>query len=69
MEWKDKREDVLDELKKIFEHIPFCPKVEFGMGLLKEPVLLIGNKEKMNEKYKGFKQVKIGQWLNSVKQN
>jgi uncharacterized protein YbbK (DUF523 family) len=69
LEWKDKREAILlDELNKIFEYIPFCPKVEVGMGLPREPVQIIGNKEKMNNKYRGFKRLQIGPWLNSVKQ-
>jgi uncharacterized protein YbbK (DUF523 family) len=51
LEWKDKRETVLlDELKTIFEYISFCPKVEVDMGVPREPVQLIGNKEKMNKK-------------------
>jgi uncharacterized protein YbbK (DUF523 family) len=52
LEWEDKREVILlDELKTIFEYIPVCPKVEVGMGVPREPVQLIGNKEKVNKKY------------------
>jgi uncharacterized protein YbbK (DUF523 family) len=51
LEWKDKREAVLlDELKTIFEYIPVWPKVEVDMGVPREPVQLIGNKEKLNKK-------------------
>ena len=43
---------MLDELKKLFEYIPVCHKVEvFIGGVLREPIQLIGNKEKMNKKY------------------
>jgi uncharacterized protein YbbK (DUF523 family) len=50
LELKDKKEAVLLlELKTIFEYIPVCPKVEVDMGVPRESVQQIGNKEKMNK--------------------
>ena len=47
LEWKDKREAILlDELNKIFEYIPFCPKVEVGIGLPRESVQLMEIKKR-----------------------
>ncbi|MBN4077802.1 DUF523 domain-containing protein [Nitrospina gracilis] len=49
---EDKREAVLlDELTKLFEYISVCPEVELGMGVPREPVQLIGdkNEQKMQE--------------------
>jgi uncharacterized protein YbbK (DUF523 family) len=42
---KDKRDAVLlDELHHLFEYVPVCPEVEVGMGVPREPVQLIGDK-------------------------
>ncbi len=42
---KDKRDSVLlDDLNKFFEYVPVCPEVEVGMGVPREPVQLMGNK-------------------------
>jgi uncharacterized protein YbbK (DUF523 family) len=47
---KDKRDAVLlGELNNLFEYVPVCPEVEVGMGVPREPVQLIGdrNEQKM----------------------
>jgi hypothetical protein len=47
LEWKDKRgSSLLHELKTIFEYIPVCHKVEVDRDVPREPVLLIGNKDR-----------------------
>ena len=41
---EDKRDALLlDDLNNLFEFVPFCPEVEVGMGVPREPVQLIGN--------------------------
>jgi uncharacterized protein YbbK (DUF523 family) len=43
---EDKREAVLlNEFKKLFEYIPICPEIEVGMGVPRELVQLIRNKD------------------------
>jgi uncharacterized protein YbbK (DUF523 family) len=49
---EDKRDVVLlGELNNLFEYVPVCPEVEVGMGVPREPVQLIGdkNEQKMQE--------------------
>jgi uncharacterized protein YbbK (DUF523 family) len=42
---EDKRDAVLlAELNNLFEYVPVCPEVEVGMGVPREPVQLIGDK-------------------------
>ena len=50
LEWgREKRSRLARQIKKKFEYIPVCPKVEVGIGLPREPVQLIGSKDKMKK--------------------
>lgn len=51
---EDKRDPVLlDYLNETFEYVPVCPEVEVGMGVPREPVQLIGDKNR--QKLRGSK--------------